>query len=109
ANKHGLAGVIGFYGFPRSRAEGRPGPVDRVREFECPVLGLFGGADQGIPVEAVKEFDQAMATAGVEHEIVIYEGAPHSFFDRKQAEYAKESDDAWRRMLAFIQAHTPQA
>jgi carboxymethylenebutenolidase len=109
ANKHGLAGVIGFYGFPRSRQEGRPGPIDRVREFECPVLGLFGGADQGIPVELVQEFDQAMGAAGVEHETVIYEGAPHSFFDRKQEEYAKESDDAWRRMLAFIQAHTPHA
>jgi carboxymethylenebutenolidase len=109
ANKHGLAGVIGFYGSPRARPGATTGPIDRVREFACPVLGLFGGADQGIPVEAVKAFDEALGTAGVEHEIVIYDGAPHSFFDRKQEEYAKESADSWKRMLAFIQAHTPQA
>jgi carboxymethylenebutenolidase len=109
ANKHGLAGVIGFYGGPRARPGATAGPIDRVREFECPVLGLFGGADQGIPIEAVKQFDQAMTGAGIEHEVVIYEGAPHSFFDRKQEEYAKESDDAWRRMLAFNPAHTPHA
>ncbi len=41
---------------------------------------------------------------GVEHEIVIYDGAPHSFFDRKQEEFAEASDDAWRRTLAFIVA-----
>jgi carboxymethylenebutenolidase len=107
ANKHGLAGVIGFYGSPRARQEGARGPIDRVREFECPVLGLFGGADQGIPVESVHEFDAALASAGVTHEIVIYPGAPHSFFDRKQEEYAKESEDAWRRMLDFIAHNTP--
>ena len=44
-------------------------------------------------------------TAGVEHELVVYDGAPHSFFDRKQAEFADASDDAWRRVLAFVDAH----
>jgi carboxymethylenebutenolidase len=107
-NNLGLAGVIGFYGSPRARQEGQRGPIDRVAEFTCPVLGLFGGADQGIPVESVRDFDAALAQTGVEHEIVIYDGAPHSFFDRKQEEYAKESADAWQRMLAFIARNTPQ-
>ena len=59
------------------------------------LLGLFGGADQGIPPEAVAQLDRNLDTAGVEHEIVTYPGAPHSFFDRKFAEYAQESADAW--------------
>lgn len=113
ANKHGLAGVIGFYGNPigPSRIGGLP-PIERVEEFSCPVLGLFGGADAGIPPESVQQFDLALTHARVEHELVTYPGAPHSFFDRTQEKYATESADAWQRMLVFIAAHTeasPQA
>jgi carboxymethylenebutenolidase len=106
ANHLGLAGVIGFYGSPTMARFGAPAPISRVNEFECPVLGLFGGADQGITPEHAHQFDEALALAGIAHEIVVYPGAPHSFFDRKQAEFAKESDDAWRRSLAFITANT---
>ena len=42
------------------------------------------------------------SSAGVEHEIHVYPGAPHSFFDRKQEEFAEESEDAWRRILGFL-------
>ncbi len=109
ANRHGLSGVIGFYGPPVGEMRmGGPAPVERVREFECPVLGLFGGADQAIPAEAIQRFDAALAEAGVEHELITYPGAPHSFFDRKYEEFQAESADAWQRMLAFIGAHTPQ-
>lgn len=108
ANHHGLSGVVGFYGAPARNRFGGPTPIERVREFECPVLGLFGGADQGIPVEDVHAFDAALAEAGVEHEMVIYPGAPHSFFDRKFEEYQQECGDAWNRMLTFISAHTPR-
>jgi carboxymethylenebutenolidase len=65
----------------------------------------MGGADGGIPVEEVREFEQALAAAGVEHEVVVYEGAPHSFFDRKQEEFADASADAWSRVLGFIDRH----
>ncbi len=103
----GLAGVIGFYGRPVGPTrDGSPAPIERVQQFSCPVLGLFGGADQAIPVEHVQQFDKALTDAGVEHEIVIYPGAPHSFFDRNQEQYAKESADAWRRMQEFIAKHT---
>ena len=107
AYQHGLAGVIGFYGSPLAR-EGfsDTGPIDHVNEMECPVLGLFGGADQGIPVEAAQRFDQALTTAGVEHSIHIYPNTPHSFFDRKYEEYQAESADAWNHMLDFIGKHT---
>ena len=66
----------------------------------------MAGADQVIPVEDVRAFEQALEAAGVEHEIAIYDGAPHSFFDRKFAEFADASDDAWRRVLAFVAQHT---
>ena len=110
AAQHGLAGVIGYYGRAMSPGrDGSPAPAERVGEMECPVLGFFGGADPGIPVEQAHAFDAALTQAGVEHEIIVYPGAPHSFFDRKFVEFAKESEDSWKRSLAFIQAHTPQA
>jgi carboxymethylenebutenolidase len=66
------------------------------------VLGLFGGADEAIPQEQVDEFEAALSQAGVEQEIHVYPGAPHSFFDKKQDEFADESEDAWRRILGFL-------
>jgi carboxymethylenebutenolidase len=70
--------------------------------MRAPVLGLFGGADQGITAEQVEQFRAALADAGVQHDIVTYPGAPHSFFDRKYEEYAEECEDAWRRVLGFL-------
>jgi carboxymethylenebutenolidase len=70
--------------------------------MRCPVLGLFGGADPAIPVEQVEEFDRRLDEAGVDHEIVIYPDAPHSFFDRSYEEHAGASSDAWRRVLGFL-------
>lgn len=103
ANGHGLSGVVGFYGRPRR--SGSDAVIDRVGEMTCPVLALMGGDDPGIPQEAVEEFEQALESAGVDHEVVVYPGAPHSFFDRKQARFAQESADAWGRVLSFIDAH----
>ena len=105
----GLAGVIGFYGNPIGARLDIPAPAEVAAEMECPVLGLFGGADQGIPAEARATFDDALREAGVEHTIVAYRDAPHSFFDRHQTEYAAASADAWSRILSFIQAHTAPA
>lgn len=106
ANGHGLAGAVGFYGRPLGPTrDGSPAPIERVGEFACPILGLFGGADQGIPAEAVAQFEAALAAAGVPHEIVTYPGAPHSFFDRHYVQHADASADAWERILTFIQSH----
>jgi carboxymethylenebutenolidase len=101
----GLAGVVGFYaGLKRTKWAGLTSPGDHATEVRCPALGLFGGADQGIPVEMVEAFDRDLDQAGVAHEIVIYPGAPHSFFDRKYDEYKEECEDAWRRVLAFLKS-----
>jgi carboxymethylenebutenolidase len=101
---HGIAGAIGFYGMPGERG-GRPGPIQRAGELRAPILALMGGADQAIGPDQVAALDAALTDAGVEHEVITYEGAPHSFFDRKQQEFAEASEDAWRRTLAFIEEH----
>jgi carboxymethylenebutenolidase len=106
AGGHELAGAIGFYGRPGAGQDGSPGPTQRAADFEAPIMALMGGADEGIPVEAVREFEAALSAAGVEHEIVIYDGAPHSFFDSKHEQFADDSAHAWRRLLAFVEALT---
>lgn len=101
-----LAGVIGFYGPPnRPRPQGIPAPVESVATMEGPILGLFGGADAGIPSEAIAAFDEALTTAGVDHRLITYPDAPHGFFDRKAAEFADASAAAWDEVLAFIRAN----
>lgn len=100
------AGVIGFYGQPGIGRDGSDGPTQHASEYQCPVLGFFGGADQGISQEAVQEFDKALTAVGVQHQLITYAGAPHSFFDRHQTEYAEASHDAWHHMLDFIKDNT---
>ena len=99
----GLAGVIGFYaGMKRVWGEKVALP-DAAIHAKIPVLGLFGGADQSIPVEQVQALDAALDKTGVTHSIHIYGGAPHSFFDRSYAQWKDACDDAWRRMFGFIE------
>ncbi len=99
----GLDGVVGFYGWPAGSGRNDvPAPVDVVDGMRARVLAIFGGADEGIGPEAVEAFETALTGAGVPHESVTYPGAPHSFFDRKHAEFAEASADAWRRVLDFV-------
>jgi carboxymethylenebutenolidase len=103
-----LAGVIGFYGtLAGPWRNDAPAPLDLVGRMRDPVLGLFGGADESITAEAVAAFDAALTERGMDHRIVSYPGAPHSFFDRKAADHADASSAAWAEVLAFIAAHTP--
>jgi carboxymethylenebutenolidase len=105
ADGHGLAGAVGFYGRPGEGRDGAPGPAQRASEIDAPILALQAGADQNITAEDNAAFKQALEDAGVEYELVTYDGAPHSFFDRKQEEFASASDDAWRRTLEFIERY----
>jgi carboxymethylenebutenolidase len=102
ADGHGLKGAVGFYGYPVER-NGELGPAERAREIAAPILALQAGADQNITKVENDAFEHALTDAGVEHELVVYDGAPHSFFDRKQEEFADASADAWRRTLAFVE------
>jgi carboxymethylenebutenolidase len=103
----GLAGVIPFYGWPVGpNRNGTPAPAENAEKIECDVLAIYGGADQGISEAVRTEYDEALDKAGVHHQTVVYPDAPHSFFDRKATDFAKESADAWDKVLHFIRRHT---
>lgn len=104
-----LSGIIAFYAGMSRPVPGSKGPtLDVAQHIRYPVLGLFGGDDPGIPASNVQKLDEQLDKAGVEHQIITYPGAPHSFFDRRYQQFASESADAWNRMLGFIAAHRAQ-
>jgi carboxymethylenebutenolidase len=94
-----LNGAIGFYGRP-SRSE----PF--IAKMKASLLLLLAGADAATPQEAFHVFDKELTAANVPHDMQIYEGAPHSFFDRSYEQWKDACDDAWRRMLAFVKEHS---
>jgi carboxymethylenebutenolidase len=98
---HGLVAAVGFYGNPAER-NGQAGPTSLAASFEAPVLALMAGDDANITPDMVAAYDEALTEAAVPHEVVVYPGAPHSFFDRRFEEFAAASNDAWERTLAFI-------
>jgi carboxymethylenebutenolidase len=104
----GYAGVIGFYGWPLGlkRWPDRPKPIDAAARYRCPVLSIYGGADEGIPEADRQAFAQALKKANVKHEEHVYPGAPHSFFDRKYQEFADASADAWTHVQSFVKTNT---
>jgi len=102
-----LAGVVGFYGNPVGERADIPAPADIADRMTAPVLGIFGGADPGIPASAIETFEAALVSAALEHELVVYPDAPHSFFDRKADEYARTSAEAWEAVLGFVRRRTP--
>jgi len=76
-----------------------------MSKMRAPLLLLVAGADAATPQEASHEFDKQLSEAGVPHEMHVYDGAPHSFFDRTFEQWKDACDDAWRRMLALIEKH----
>jgi carboxymethylenebutenolidase len=101
AAQPGLAGAIGFYGIP-SRVR------DVIPQLRAPLLLLLAGNDQATTPEDFAKFHEELTDAGVLHQTVVYEGAPHSFFDRTFEQHKDASADSWRQMLAFIKEHTRQ-
>jgi carboxymethylenebutenolidase len=89
------AGSIGFYGRPSTVA-------DVVDDLGSPLLILAAGDDQATSQQENAAFVGSLDTAGKVHDFVLYEGAPHSFFDRGFQQWQTECTDAWVRMLGFI-------
>lgn len=104
ASQPGLDGVVAFYGPPADALEGGSSPLEEAQAglVRVPVLGLYGGADQGIPQRDTDDYAAALDAAGVVQRIVVYPDAPHSFFDRRMSEHAEACRDAWARVLGFI-------
>jgi carboxymethylenebutenolidase len=81
-------------------------PVDLAAALQVPVLGLYGGADQGIPLDTVERMRTALASGKSGSEIVVYPEAPHGFNADYRPSYRKDAaDDAWKRMLAWFKRH----
>jgi carboxymethylenebutenolidase len=79
------------------------GPLDVAAQIKCPVLGLYGEADQGIPVADVKEMEAALKAAGTTAEFVIFPGAPHAFNADYRPSYRPEAaKDGWARCVAWF-------
>lgn len=89
-----LQGCVGFYG--RTSRVG-----DAAGRAHLPTLMLIAGADHATPVEESLELAATMREAGAEVETAVYDGAPHSFFDRAHADWQEACADAWRRVLAL--------
>src|SRR5689334_331881 len=81
-------------------------PVDVAPSLEVPVLGLYGGADQGIPQSTIEQMRAALERGNSGSQIVVYEDAPHGFNADYRPSYRKEAaTDGWKRMLAWFKAH----
>ncbi len=81
-------------------------PIDIVSDLKAPVLGLYGEADGGIPVESVEKMRAALKAAGKSAEIVLYPETPHGFYADYRESYRKEAaDDGWKRLLAWFKQH----
>ncbi len=73
--------------------------------MKAPLLVLEGANDAATQRDVAGQFDSTLTAAGVPHERHVYAGAPHSFFDRPYEQWKDACDDAWRRMLDFVERH----
>jgi carboxymethylenebutenolidase len=81
-------------------------PIDIVPMLKAPVLGLYGGKDEGIPLDTVEKMREALKKAGNPSEIIIYPDAPHGFFADTRPSYRKEAaEDGWKRLLAWFKKY----
>ncbi len=81
-------------------------PVDLAASLKAPVLGLYGGADQGISQESVEKMRAAIKEAGKTAEIHVYPDTPHAFLaDYRPSYRAEAAQDGWKRMLAWFKAN----
>jgi carboxymethylenebutenolidase len=81
-------------------------PIDIAASIKAPVLGLYGGADQGIPVQSVEKMSKAVKDAGRTAEIIVYDNTQHGFFADYRPSYHKENaEDGWKRMLDWFKKY----
>lgn len=84
-------------------------PLDVAAQVHAPVLGLYGGADPGIPLETITQMKAALAQGGAAAracEFVVYPDAPHAFHADYRGSYrAQAAEDGWRRCLAWMRDH----
>lgn len=78
-------------------------PIDIAKDLKAPVLGLYGGADSGIPNDTVEKMREAIKAAGGKSEIILYPDTPHAFYADYRPSYRKEqAEDAWKKLMAWF-------
>jgi carboxymethylenebutenolidase len=102
-----LAGVVAICPWTGSYGRSEALPDDFVDGLRVPMLGLFGGADTEVPVSVPEFFEARLTEAGKPHEIVIYPGQPHGFYEWHhlgRSGHKEAADDAFKRLMAFTNA-----
>ena len=108
ARNPALKAAVAWYGpLQRPKSANTPAdPIDLVSGLTVPVLGLYGGADPGIPAAQVEALREALKGAGKPCEIVVYPDTPHAFFADYRASYRPEqAADGWSRLRAWFSDH----
>ncbi|MBL8170237.1 MAG: dienelactone hydrolase family protein [Acidobacteria bacterium] len=78
-------------------------PLELVKDLKAPVLGLYGGADQGIPNNTVEQMQAALKDAKKPSEIILYPDTPHGFHADYRPTYRKDkAEDGWKKLLAWF-------
>lgn len=105
AHNPSVKGAVAWYGATaRAFAAGDRTALEVAGQIKAPVLGLYGGADSGIPVDSVEKMRDALKAAGNAHcEFVVYPDTPHGFYADYRPSYRKEAaEDGWKRCLAWL-------
>lgn len=107
AHNPNLKAAVAWYGSDRKVSELTPkNPVDIAGEVKCPILALYGGSDQSIPLETVNKRQAACRAANKTCEGVLYADTPHGFnADYRPTYREREAKDGWERMLTWFKAN----
>jgi carboxymethylenebutenolidase len=100
-----LDGVIAFCPWTGASGHSAELPDDFVLGLRCPMLGLFGASDTEVPAALAESFEASLSKAGLPHEIAVYPGQPHGFFEWHHLGrdgHAEAAQDAWERVAAFL-------
>jgi carboxymethylenebutenolidase len=102
-----LAGVVAICPWSGAYGKSEALPEDFIDGLRVPMLGLFGGADTEVPVSVPESYEARLTAAGKPHEIAVYEGQPHGFYEWHhlgQPGHAEAAADAFQRLAAFTKA-----
>ena len=108
AHNAGLKAGVAWYGRLAGPTDALhpQNPIDVVASLHAPVLGLYGGADAGIPVESVEQMRQALKSAHQPAEIVVYPDTPHGFYaDYRDSFRQGPATDGWKRLLEWFKKY----
>jgi carboxymethylenebutenolidase len=109
ADNAGLSAAVAWYGRVTNWGSGDlhpSNPIDRAAAMKSPVLGLYGGKDQGIPVEGVNQMKERLEGYNRVTEIVIYPEAGHGFNADYRPSYDKQAaEDGWKRAIAWFKKY----